>query len=60
MELAQDRVQLWDLVLAVLNLCVLLPESQLINKVELMELRFKNGQWTELAQYLGIRLASPS
>ena len=25
-----------------------------------MELRFKNGQWTELAQDLGIRLASPS
>jgi len=27
MELAQDRVQWWALVLAVLNLCVLLPES---------------------------------
>ena len=27
MELAQDHVQLWALVLAVLNLCVLLPES---------------------------------
>ena len=27
MELAQDRVQWWALVLAVLNICVLLPES---------------------------------
>ena len=26
-ELAQDRVERWALVLAVLNLCVLLPES---------------------------------
>jgi len=27
MELAHDRVQWWALVLEVLNLCVLLPES---------------------------------
>jgi len=27
MELGQDHVQWWALVLAVLNLCVLLPES---------------------------------
>ena len=27
MELAQDRVHLWALVLEVLNLCVQLPES---------------------------------
>ena len=27
MELAEDRVELWALVLAVLNCCVLLPES---------------------------------
>jgi len=27
MELAQDHAQLWALALAVLNLCVLLPES---------------------------------
>jgi len=27
MELAQDRVQWWALLLAVLNICVLLPES---------------------------------
>jgi hypothetical protein len=27
MELAQDHMHLWALVLAVLNLCVLLPES---------------------------------
>jgi len=27
MELAQDHVQWWALVLAVLKLCVLLPES---------------------------------
>jgi len=29
MELAQDRVQWWSLVLAVLNRCVVLPESWL-------------------------------
>jgi hypothetical protein len=27
MELAQNRVHWWDLVVAVLKLCVLLPES---------------------------------
>jgi hypothetical protein len=35
MELAQDRVQWRALVLAVLNLRVLLPESQLISKMDL-------------------------
>ena len=34
MELAQDRVQLWALVLVVLNLLVLLPEGQLISMMD--------------------------
>jgi hypothetical protein len=33
MELAQDRVQWWTLVLAVLNLGVLLPESYYCKKI---------------------------
>jgi hypothetical protein len=56
MELAQDRVQWWVLVLAVLNRCVLLPESWLISKIDLTELRFKNGQLMELVQDLRNRL----
>lgn len=31
-ELAQDRLQWWALKLAVLKLCVLLPESPLVKK----------------------------
>jgi len=33
MELAEDHVQWWALVLAVLNLCVLLPDMWLISKI---------------------------
>ena len=33
MELAEDRVQWWALVLAVLNCCVLLPECWLISEM---------------------------
>ena len=44
-ELAQDRVQWWAFVLAVLNLCVLLPESQLIGKMDLTEIDCENGMW---------------
>ena len=50
MELAYDRVQWWALVLAVLNRCVLLPESQLISEMDLMEIGCEDGSWMELAQ----------
>jgi hypothetical protein len=54
MELAQDRVQWWALVLAVLNRCVLLPESQLISKMDLIilttHLGSEDGRWMELAR----------
>jgi hypothetical protein len=50
-ELAQDRVQ-WRaaLVLAMLNLRVLLPESQLISEMDLRETGCEDGRWMELAQ----------
>jgi hypothetical protein len=50
MQLAQDRVQLRAFVLAVLNLRVLLPESQLISKMDLRETGCEDGKWIELAQ----------
>jgi hypothetical protein len=50
MNLIQDRVQWRALVLAVLNLRVLLPESQLISKIDLREIGFEDGRWMELAQ----------
>jgi hypothetical protein len=50
MELAQDRVQWRALVLAAFNLRVLLPESQLINKIDLNEIGCEGGRWMELAQ----------
>ena len=53
MELAQDRVQWWALVLAVLNRCVLLPESWSISKMDLMETGCEDGSWMELAQDRG-------
>jgi len=43
-ELAQDCVQWWALVLAVLNRCVLLPG------MDLMETDCEDGRWMELAQ----------
>jgi hypothetical protein len=49
-ELAQDRVQWRALVLAVLNLRVLLPESQLISEMDLRETGCEDGRWMELAQ----------
>jgi hypothetical protein len=45
MELAQDRVQWRTLVLAVLNLRVLLPESLLISKMDIREM---GGGWNWL------------
>ena len=38
------------LVLAVLNLCVLLPENQLIGEMDLMEICCEDGIWIDLAQ----------
>ena len=35
---------------AVLNRCVLLPECQLISKMNLMEISCVDGRWMELAQ----------
>ena len=60
MELAQDCLQWWAFVLAVLNRYVLLQESYLFGKMNLLELRFKNGQWKELAENHDIRFAAPS
>jgi hypothetical protein len=48
MELTQDRVHWRVLVLAVLNLCVLLPE--LLGKVDHREIGCENGRWMELVQ----------
>jgi hypothetical protein len=42
-------LQWWSLVLAVLNFCVLLPESWLISKMDLMEIGCEDGRWMELA-----------
>jgi len=39
----------WALVLAVLKLCVLLPESWLISKLDLKEIVCEDGSWIELA-----------
>jgi len=50
MELAQDCVLWQALVLAVLNLLVLLPESKLISKMDLREIGCEDGRWLELAQ----------
>ena len=50
MELAQDRLQWWALVLAVLNRCVLLPESYLSSKMDLMEIGCEDWSWMELAE----------
>jgi hypothetical protein len=50
MEPAQDRVQWRALVVAVLNLRVLLPESWLISKLDLREICCEDGKWMELAQ----------
>ena len=49
-ELAQDLVQWLALVLSVLILCVLLPESYLTGEMDLMEIGCEDGRWIELAQ----------
>jgi hypothetical protein len=49
-ELAQDCVQWWAMVLVVLSPCVLLPETSLISKMDLMEIGCEDGRWMELAQ----------
>jgi hypothetical protein len=48
-ELAQDRVQLQNCLLAVLNLHVLLPKSQRISKMHLREIYCVDGRWKEPA-----------
>jgi hypothetical protein len=50
LELAQDCVHWRVLVLAVLNLRVLLPESWLISKMYLREIGCEAARWIELAQ----------
>jgi len=50
MELAQDCVEWWALLLAVLSRCVLLPKSWLISKMDLMKIGCEDGRWMELAQ----------
>jgi hypothetical protein len=45
MQLAQDRVQWWALILAVLNLPVLLPEIQLNVKERVCTFVCNNGVW---------------
>jgi hypothetical protein len=50
MELAQDRIQWWALVLAVLNLRVVPPESWLVSKLDLGETGCGDGWWMKLAQ----------
>jgi hypothetical protein len=50
MELVHYRVQWRALVLAVWNLRVLLPESQLISKMDLRGTVGENGRWMELTQ----------
>jgi hypothetical protein len=42
MELAQDRVQWQALILAVLNLRVLLPESQLLRQMEFSQVGYED------------------
>jgi hypothetical protein len=46
--LAQDRVQWRALVILALNLRILLPESQLISKMDLREENLEDGKWMEL------------
>jgi hypothetical protein len=50
MELAEDRVQWQALVLAVLNLLVLLPESLLITKIDLGGVCYGDRRGMEVAQ----------
>jgi hypothetical protein len=50
MEPAEDRVKWRAFVLAVLNLRVLQPESQLVSKMALREIGCEDGRWMELAR----------
>jgi len=49
-ELAQYHSHWWVLLLAVLNLCFLLPRSWLISKFDLREIGCEDGRWIELAE----------
>lgn len=44
-ELAQNHVQWWAVVLMVLNLQVLLPESQFISEMDLREIDCEDRRW---------------
>lgn len=48
LELAQDHVVWWTLVLAVLNHLVLAPENYLICKMDLKEVGCEDGRWVLL------------
>lgn len=50
MELAEGCIQWQTLVLAVLNLLVLPPESCLISEMDLKEIGCEYGTWMELVQ----------
>ena len=41
----------WSLVLAVLNLCVLLPKNWLTSEMDLKKIGFEDGRWIELAGF---------
>jgi hypothetical protein len=47
---AQNRVHWLPLIFAILKLRVLLPESWLINEMDLREIGCEDGRWMELAQ----------
>jgi hypothetical protein len=57
MELAPDRVQLQALVLEVLSLRILVPESHLRCKMGLREICCEDGTWIEMAQVPVLRRA---
>lgn len=61
--MAQDSVQHWNFALVVLNLQILLPESQLITTIAFRKIGCKCRRWIELAQYhvqlAGTDISSP-
>jgi hypothetical protein len=53
LELVQDHVQWQALVLQALNLRVLLPESWFISRMDVREISYVDGRWTEMTQDCG-------
>jgi len=49
--MAQDSVQHWNFALVVLNLQILLPESQLITTIAFRKIGCECRKWIELANY---------